>query len=254
MNEPIQEIRQKVAQSCRILAYTGLVREITGHVSHRVPGTPDEMLIRCRGDEEYGLAFTTPDAVRQLRLDGSGPGLGERHEAPLELPIHGEILRARPDVHCVIHAHPPGALLCGIAGIQIRPVVGAFDTSAMLMANAGVPTYPRSVLISRPELAAELIAAMGDRDVCIMRGHGITVTGRSVEDATLRAIRLEAIARVCWELSQRGELKEIPPEDVAEFARRGSGPFLPRADEWVWRHYVRMLEHNPPAPAPFSLS
>jgi 3,4-dihydroxyphthalate decarboxylase len=139
-------------------------------------------------------------------------------------------------------------LLCGKAGVELRPVIGAYDTVALALAleGEGIPSYPRSVLISTPELAGELLDAMGDHSVCVMRGHGITVTGASVEEATIRAISLENLARVCWQLSSRGPLEEISAEDAAAFASRGSGQVISRGTEWVWRSYVRLLDHLPP--------
>ena len=58
MADEIQDLRKKVALSCRILAMLGLVKETTGHVSARIPGRPD-MLVRGRGPEETALLFTT---------------------------------------------------------------------------------------------------------------------------------------------------------------------------------------------------
>ncbi len=240
MDDALHALRTKVALACRILAANGVMGDITGHVSARIPGT-DEMLIRCRGDAEEGIAYTTPEAVRRLTFDGAGDDVGPEHERPLELPIHGEVLRARPEVGAVVHAHPPAVLLCGLAGIELRPVFGAFDPGALSLAIAGIPVYPRSVLIRTPALGREVVAAMGDRDVCILRGHGIVVAGATVEQATLRAIRLEQLARICWQLAQRGPLRDIPPEDLAEFADYRAGRALPRADEWAWRYQVRRL-------------
>src|SRR5262249_47732145 len=144
-------------------------------------------------EDEYGLAFTSVEQVRRLDFDGRGTGLGDRAVAPFELPIHGELLRTRPEVGCVVHAHPPAVLLCGLAGIELRPIVGAFNPQAMALARDGNPVYRRSVLIDSPRLGVELAAAMGGKSVCLMRGHGLTVVGRTVEEATLRAIRVESL-------------------------------------------------------------
>ena len=67
-----------MALSCRVLAMMGLVKELTGHVSARIPGA-DEMFLRCRGVDEYGLPFTSVNAVQQVDFDGSGLpfGIGE---------------------------------------------------------------------------------------------------------------------------------------------------------------------------------
>ena len=241
----LDELRNTVALSCRILAMHGLAEGITGHVSARVPGAEGEMFIRCRGDDEYGVLYTGPEAVRRVTFDGEGAGLDAAHEKPLELPIHGELLRARPDMNAVVHGHPKSVLLCGMAGIELKPVYGAFDPSGLALALEGVPVFPRSVLIRTQELGRALVDAMGSKNVCILRGHGIAVVGRSVEEATLRALRLERLADVCWQLATvtGGKLPEILPEDQAAFgARAGAGGGLPRGEEWTWRHYVRLLE------------
>jgi len=64
------------------------------------------------------------------------------YEAPKELAIHTELLRARPDLGAVVHAHPRSALLAGLAGLTARPVFGAYNIPAMRTGGrwgAGVP-------------------------------------------------------------------------------------------------------------------
>jgi ribulose-5-phosphate 4-epimerase/fuculose-1-phosphate aldolase len=244
--DELRILQEKVAVACRILAMHGLAEGITGHVSARVPDSPGEMFIRCRGDDEYGVLYTDTDSVRRVNLDGSGPGLDARHERPLELPIHGELLRARPEMNAVVHGHPTSVLLCGMAGVDLKPVYGSYDPSGLGIAMDGVPVFPRSVLIRTPDLGQALAAALGSKSVCILRGHGIAVVGRSVEEAVLKAIRLERLADVCWRLANytRGALPEIPAEDQAAFADRPTGASLPRGEEWTWRYYVRQLEER----------
>ena len=235
------ELAETVALACRILARAGLVREIIGHVSARLPGT-DEMLIRCRGEDEYGLVYTSASQVRRLDFGGGGGGLGTDHTAPLELPIHGEIYRARPDVGAVVHAHPPMALLCGLAGLELRPIFGAYDPDALELAAAGIPVFPRSILIDTAALGAELAESLGDGNACLMRGHGITTVGRSVEQATLRAIKLEALATVTWQLHAAGTaVAVLPEEEIASFTKRSQGAgVIPGGGRWLWRHYARL--------------
>ena len=241
MTEEATQLRGKVALACRILAMEGLVKETTGHVSARVPGT-ERMLIRARGSGESGLLFTSADEVLETDFDGSDVPDGAPLGKPQELPIHGESYKARPDVMAVVHAHPPYILLCGIAEVELRPLFGAFDPAALRFALDGVPVYPRSILISRPELGQDMLRCMGDHDVCVLRGHGITVHGRSVEEATIRAIKLEALARLNWLAATSGrDVPAISVEDQ-EFFRspRGREPSpLP-----VWRYYVTLLDRK----------
>jgi ribulose-5-phosphate 4-epimerase/fuculose-1-phosphate aldolase len=242
MADDVAELRRKVALSCRILAMTGLVKETTGHVSARIPGT-DEMFIRARGDDETGLLFTAETEIVRVDFDGNGvpkdAGLG----TPNELPIHGEIYKARPNVACVVHAHPPGVLLCGIAGVELRPLFGGYDPSSLRIALDGIPIFPRSITLHRPEDVWPMLEIMGERNVCLMRGHGITVTGTSVEQATVRAIKMEALARINWHAAQRGAIPEISAEDVEVFNRSDRGRRR-QSTEPVWRYYVQLLEQR----------
>lgn len=216
----------------------GLVEGILGHVSARIPGR-DEMWIRCRSQEEQGVRYTTAEAIRRVDFDGKGPLLGEHYQVPNELPIHGEIYKKRPEVGCVIHAHPREALICGITDLEFRPIFGAFNIPAMRMALEGIPVFPRSFLVTRPDLAAPMIKIMGDRHICLMKGHGITVTGKTVEQATGRALNFDTLARVTLQVAQTGrEAPDIPPGDIEELPDLGST----FNDLWVWRSYVKKLD------------
>lgn len=237
MTEDLQELRRTVAIACRILAHQGLAEDVLGHVSVRVG--PDRMLVRCRGPEERGLLFTEPADIRLVDLEGHGE-LDDDYAVPNELPIHAEVLRARPDAISVVHAHPPSVLLAGLGGIALRPVFGAYNIPALRMALDGVPVYPRAVLIRRPDLGREMVAAMGESPVCVLRGHGLTTIGGSVEQAVVRALNLNVLARVSVELFQLGEqVPVLAPEDVAELPDLGAA----FNDVSVWRHHVARLRH-----------
>lgn len=231
--EDIDEMRAEVADACRILAVEGLVDGILGHVSARVDG--DTMLVRCRGPREHGLLFTDRSDVRLVDFDGHGAELTDGYAVPNELPIHGETLRAWPDVGAVVHAHPPAVLACGITELPFRPVFGAFNIPAMRMAHDGVPVYQRSVLIRRAELAKQMLAAMGDRPVCVLRGHGITVTGATVREAVMRALNLNTLATVTLTVAMTGGTAEdISAEDMAELPDLGSA----FNDDMNWNYHL----------------
>jgi ribulose-5-phosphate 4-epimerase/fuculose-1-phosphate aldolase len=243
MAESLEELRTKVAQACRILALTGLMKDTLGHVSVRIPGS-DEMLIRCRGPQESGLLFTADEDIRRVTFDGKGPDLEGRFSPPGELPIHGETFKERAEVGCVIHAHPAGAVLCGLSGVEFRHILGAYDSGmSMKLLQDGIPLYPRSVLIRNPQLAAEMLAAMGNRNVCLLRGHGVTVTGATIEEATVRAIAFESFCRLSWQLRLAGvTAPEMPSEDIAQDLPL----FSRQSPDSVWRYYVKLLDYRRP--------
>ena len=88
---------------------------------------------------------------------------------------------------------------------------------------------------------------MGDKNVCILKGHGIAVAGRSVEEATVRAIKLESLARVSWEVAKAGrQAPDISRDDIEGFvaSRQLHESNRPYAANWIWRYYVRMLQEG----------
>lgn len=234
----IDGLRHEIAQACRVLAARGLAEGYLGHVSTRVDD--DLLLVRCRGPQERGLAWTTAEDVRLVTLDGEPGGEGELSgwSPPNELPLHTEVLRSRPEVTSVVHAHPAAVVAADLAGLGIRPIVGAFDMPGTKLAAGGVPVYPRGVLVRNRALAGEMVAAMGDRPVVLLRGHGLTSAGSSVAEAVLRALAVDQIARLSLTIaSAGGELTDLPEEDMAELPDLGGGFTLGVA----WRHELARL-------------
>jgi ribulose-5-phosphate 4-epimerase/fuculose-1-phosphate aldolase len=223
----LERHRLTVATACRIMAFRGLAEDLLGHVSLRLG---DELLVRCRGPRERGLLFTQPDEVRVVRGDGTLDS--EDHKTPNELPIHTEILRARPDAMAVVHAHPPAVIAADLAGLPLRPIIGAYNIPASRMAQDGIPTYERSVLVNSPELGVELAGMLGDKPVCVMRGHGIVAVGSTVQQAVGRALAVDALARLTLQASVGGRAPEpMPSRDLDTLPDLGTG----FDDDQMWR-------------------
>ena len=251
MADALDELRQKVSLSCRILGNE--LQDETGHVSVRIPGS-DEMYLRCRDGRGYGLIGTKPHQVRRVDFDGKGDDLGSEYAAPNESPLHGEIYRARPDINAVVHVHPFYALLCGITGVEFKPLFGGYEPPAARIAIAGVPILHRASTITSKELALLVVEAMGDRDIILLRGHGIAAAGASVQEATVLAIEFERLSKVLYYVAATGRTPlELPPEDIHRYDAKNPdrGAFrkartqshdLPAADDSGWARYVTALD------------
>jgi ribulose-5-phosphate 4-epimerase/fuculose-1-phosphate aldolase len=216
-----EALRAKVATACRILGARRLVDGVLGHVSARAGGG---MLIRCRGPRERGVARTEPADVRLADLEaGRRLEPGDGWDVPKEWPIHAALYQARPEAGAVVHAHPRAAVICSLAGLTPQPVIGSCNMPALRMALEGVPTYPRAILISRLELAREMLDAMGASRVCVLYGHGITTVGETVEQATVAALNLAELLSLTVTLAQLGAAPPpLPAADLAELPDLGS--------------------------------
>jgi hypothetical protein len=62
---------------------------------------------------------------------------------------------------------------------------------------------------------------LGNKNAIILTQHGTVITGRSIEEATNRAIGLEVLARLNWTATLHGGgIKLFPQEDLDTLAER----------------------------------
>lgn len=220
------EISNLIAEACRILGKLDLTHFSLGHVSYRLDD--DSMLIKGKGPAEVGLRYTSPRDVIRVSFDAekvSGPaGL----QPPSESFLHIWLYKARPELRSVVHVHPEAAVLLTICEKPIFPIYGAYG-QGVRMAVDGVPVYPRSVRIKDDEIGADFARFMGKKNYALMRGHGVTVAGSSIERAVVRTLILNELTTMMYKAYLLGEPRPIPDEDLAEYAlppevnqRRGS--------------------------------
>jgi ribulose-5-phosphate 4-epimerase/fuculose-1-phosphate aldolase len=237
--------REAVADACRALVVAQVMHGVLGHISVRQDD--DQLLVRCRGPRERGLRFTEAADFHLVGVDGA-PTTPHGYTAPAELPIHTAVLARNHEVNVVIHAHPPYALLAGLADLDLLPIFGAYDAPTTRLAQRGIPIYPRAVLINTFELGADLARTMGDARACILRGHGIVTAGVTLEEAVTTAVRLETLARVAVELRRLGaSLEAVDQQDLDQLPDLGHS-----FDRQVYRNLEAQLaaEERPPEKGP----
>ncbi len=234
--------RDLVAKSCRILGKLELTKAATGHVSQRI-GDSDHVLIRARGPDELGVRFTSTDQVITVDLDGQLVDGPDGLTPPQEVFIHTWLYRTRPEVKSVIHIHPPTVVLFTICNKPLLPLYGAYDPSSLDLLLDGIPTYGRSITIRTDELGREFSKAMGDKRACLMRGHGITTAGATVEEATVTAIKLNELAEMNYRAHLLGDPQPISDEDIAVFQSRNKGSARSKISSHLgstWRYYAEL--------------
>ena len=198
----------------KILAMEGII-DAYGHVSVRHPTAPNRYLM----SRSLGPALVTPADIMEFDLD-STPIDPKGRNAVLERFIHGEIYKARPDVMVVVHSHAPSVVPFSITQVPLRPV---FHMSTFLW--KGVPVWDsRSVkhpdaaalLVRNGEMGKSLAAALGDKTVALLRGHGNVVVGPSLPVAVRQTIYTEVNAKLLLAaLELGGPVTYIPPEEGA---------------------------------------
>lgn len=188
--------------ACRILEHEGVLDSF-GHVSVRSATNPDHFFIPKAMPPALVTAedLVEVDNAECIPLMANPPRLnGERF-------IHSEVYKARPDVQCVIHSHSYGVIPFSIAGVPLRPVVPQagflpLETPVFEIREATGEVESRGMLVTNPKLGAFLAKKLGDAPVILMRGHGDTVVGGSVKEATVRAVYTEIDARILLQALQ----------------------------------------------------
>ena len=237
------KLRELVAQSCRVLGKLNLTKEPSGHVSARVPGE-NKVLIKARGPEESGLRFVSARDIITVDFNGKKLAGDDGLDVPQEVFIHTWLYKTRPDVECVVHVHPLTVVLFTICGKPIQPLFGAYDPSGLRLLVDGLATYPRSITVSNEKLGEEFANAMGKKQACLMRGHGITSAGPSVEDATLTAIKLNDAAVINYQASLLGTPQPIPQEDIEILVGKSRGGSKGVHANSNWRYYCKLLDEE----------
>lgn len=234
----------EVALACRMLAHLSLVEDVLGHVSVRTG--PDTALVRCRGPLERGLLHTLPEDVLPVSIStGELLDAGE-HRAPNELALHLAVLRFRPEVQAVVHAHPFEVVVASLAGVELRPMFGAYNISATRMAMAGIPSYPHMGLINDDDAGWELATTLGSSQACVLRGHGLVSVGGSVAEAVVAARNVDVLARTALRLRALDRQPvDLDPHDLDHLPDLGTAFNVDQLWGWL-REELRLRELDLP--------
>jgi L-fuculose-phosphate aldolase len=199
-------LKRTLVTACHVLDREGIT-DGYGHVSVRVPGTTAFLTLAAVSP---GLA--TLD--RLILLDDDGTYLGGAQSPPNEWPIHARVLRARPDVVSVCHTHSKWSTLFSVLPTKLRPL---HHYGKFLPAD-GPPIYGVAGLVRTVERGDALATALGDGPAVLMRGHGDTVVGSSIEQAVQRTVRLARIGELAYLALQIGEPEYLTAEELDSYS------------------------------------
>jgi ribulose-5-phosphate 4-epimerase/fuculose-1-phosphate aldolase len=208
-----QALLDDLVAANRILYAKNIVDGL-GHVSVRHDKNPDLYVLAA--ERAPGLVKREDLAIYDL--DSNAQTLRERRPYN-ERFIHGEIYKARPDVHSVVHCHTPSLVTFCVCRTPLRPL---YHMSGFL--GGGVARFEirevagmTDMLCSTPALGAALARSIADKQIVLMRGHGATMAGQSIKHAVYRAIYAALNATMQMDAMRMGEVTYLADEE----ARKG---------------------------------
>jgi L-fuculose-phosphate aldolase len=219
------DIRFRIAAARRILYREGCDSNIGGHVSARAHNED--------GFWVTGLEYfdqTTPDRVCRLGFDLVARE-GEMAFSPA-VNFHAKIYERRPDVEAIVHLHSHFVSVMSSLGTTI----GMYNVASVLFHNDQATFFDDGV-----KSHLEVVDALDDKRVVLMKNHGAIVASQSLEQATIEAVMLEQAARYHLECVAAGGTEILGAEVIAGRAAYQKY-FLPN----MWETNIERLRRSDP--------
>ena len=202
------QARLDLAACYRLVDAYGMADLIYNHITARIPGSNDHLLINL-----YGLLYKEITASSLVKIDLEGniiwkPDI-DYGINPSGYVIHSAIHRARPEVECVLHTHTRAGMAVAAMACGLLPMS---QTSIRFHGHIGYHDYegPAIDLAEREALVRNL----GPHDAMIMRNHGLLTCGATVQQAFNTMYQLEMSCRAQVDvMAARTELA-LPGENV----------------------------------------
>ncbi len=206
-NKAHQDIKQQMVMAGKVLVAEGHDDFTRGHISMRLPDDPGLFFMK---PHSIGLDEITVGNILTIDLEGNVvAGSARRHS---EVFIHSEILKARPDVNCVIHTHSPYAVALSSTG---RPMRAYSQPGALFAGDVGL--YADSIALIRSHaMGAGVAKALGPHRAVLLKNHGPVMTGKDIAEAVVVGIMLENAAMIQLAVEAAGDAApEFPPDNIA---------------------------------------
>ena len=235
------ETRVNLAACYRLIDRYGMSDLIYNHITARIPGSDDHLLINL-----YGLLYKEITASSLVKIDVEGNILSTPDTDyginKSGYVIHGAIHKARPDVACIIHTHTRAGMAVSSVKSGLLPMT---QTSMRFAGHLGYHDY-EGVALDLDE-QARLIEDLGARMTMILCNHGLLSCGTTVRQAFDYLYYLERACQTQISALAGGSKLRMPPPEVAEkVARQFERPGY-QEKKGEWRALLRMLDRTQPS-------
>lgn len=199
-------LRKEIIDACLEMNSSGLNQGTSGNVSARFE---DGLLVTPSG-VPYGTL--EPADIVWMDMQGS-------YDHPLppssEWRFHRDILRAKPDVQAIVHAHPT---YCTALAICHREIPAIHYMIAVSGGNsircADYETY------GTQKLSDAALKALEGRTACLLANHGMIATGPTLAKALWIAHEVETLAGQYYHVLQLGDPQLLPDDEIARVVEK----------------------------------
>jgi L-fuculose-phosphate aldolase len=196
------KFRTEIVRFCHLIYGKGYVASTDGNISARLP----DGHIMCT-PTICNKGFVKPEDM--VIIDIKGQRIRGERKSSSEIAMHLLIYEMRPDIHAVVHAHPPCATAYAAAGIPLNKAL----ISEVVLALGCIPLAEYGTP-GTPELTKQLKPFVQSYDALLMANHGVVTYGANLEDAFNRMDTVEHFAKISIYTKILGRERLLSSEDV----------------------------------------
>lgn len=174
----------EILDAIKELLKQGLLYGRGGNMSAR---SPDGTIVITPSQKDYSR-LAAEDFVT---LDMEGNILKGERNPSVEVPLHLEIYKRRPDVQSVFHTHSTYATILAVTHTRLPVVMD--ELTVRLGGEVEVSEY---AMAGTEELAKNVADVLGTKNAALVANHGCVAVAGSVPEALENAVLLESAARV----------------------------------------------------------
>lgn len=238
-DEREQRAREDLAAAYRMCGIYGWTNLIYSHISLRLPGDPGHFLFK---PHELMFEEVTASSLLKMTLDGeviepqgasTNPGYT----------FHASILKARPDLNCVLHVHSNAGMAISALSGELLPL-----TQDAMHFYRRMSYHAYEGLSQAGTSRNQLVDDLGENRAMILRNHGLVTCGGNVAQAVVLMKYLVDCCATQLMVQASGVPVSLPSDEAAEKAAAqwdryyASNPEL--KDEWG--ALVRMVDRLNP--------
>jgi ribulose-5-phosphate 4-epimerase/fuculose-1-phosphate aldolase len=230
--------RINFAAAYRLIAHFGMSDLIYNHITARVPGSHTEFLIN-----PYGMMYEEITASSLVKVDLDGNVLFNVDENfsvnRAGYVIHSAIHAARHDVECVIHTHTRAGMAVSVLECGLLPL------TQMAMRFDAIAYHEYEGVAVDLDEQSRLVKDLGERDVMILRNHGLLSVGKSIAEAFNAMYWLEMACRAQVDAMACNTPLHVPPQTVVEKTNHLYRPQVRRPfGVMEWPAMLRLLDRR----------
>ncbi len=204
------QVRCDLAALYRLAHIYGMSDLIYTHISARVPHGEDFLI------NPLGVLFPDMTASALVRIDQDGEVVDPQLRGKVRVNragfnIHSAVHLARPDIACVIHSHTTAGMALSAQAGGLLPL-----TQHAMMFHDGIAFHDYESFATKEDERMRIADDLGDKDVMILRNHGMLVCGRSIGEAFHSAYHLERACQAQLLAVAGGAALNFPNAGVAE--------------------------------------